>query len=117
MRILYWGTPEYAVPTLLALHAAGHDIVGVVTQPDRRRGRGKQLLPSAIKVCAQSLGLTVYTPTRIKTDVDCQKQLTDLNADAFVVVAFGAANGEEEYVMSVEIQGQGRGELVVEERR
>ena len=89
MRILYWGTPEYAVPTLLALHAAGHDIVGVVTQPDRRRGRGKQLLPSAIKVCAQTLGLTVYTPARIKTDVDCQKQLADLNADASVVVAFG----------------------------
>jgi methionyl-tRNA formyltransferase len=57
MKILYWGTPEYAVPTLLALHAAGHEIVGVVTQPDRRRGRGKQLMPSAIKVCAQSLDL------------------------------------------------------------
>ena len=89
MKILYWGTPEYAVPTLLALHAAGHEIVGVVTQPDRRRGRGKQLMPSAIKVCAQSLGLAVFTPERIKTDVGCQKELANLKADASVVVAFG----------------------------
>ena len=89
MKILYWGTPEYSVPTLLALHAAGHEIVGVVTQPDRRRGRGKQLMPSAIKVCAQSLGLIVFTPDRIKTDVGCQKELSNLKEDASVVVAFG----------------------------
>ena len=81
MKILYWGTPEYAVPTLLSLHAAGHEIVGVVTQPDRRRGRGKQLMPSAVKVCAQSLGLRTYTPERIKTDIDCQNQLANLKFD------------------------------------
>ena len=89
MKILYWGTPEYAVPTLLSLHAAGHEIVGVVTQPDRRRGRGKQLLPSAVKVCAQSLGLCTFTPERIKIDIDCQNQLANLKADVSVVVAFG----------------------------
>ena len=89
MKILYWGTPEYAVPTLLSLHAAGHEIVGVVTQPDRRRGRGKQLMPSAVKVCAQSLGLHTFTPERIKIDIDCQNQLANLKADVSVVVAFG----------------------------
>ena len=89
MKILYWGTPEYAVPTLLSLHAAGHEIVGVVTQPDRRRGRGKQLLPSAVKVCAQSLGLHTFTPERIKIDIDCQNELANLKADVSVVVAFG----------------------------
>ena len=89
MKILYWGTPEYAVPTLLSLHSAGHEIVGVVTQPDRRRGRGKQLMPSAVKVCAQSLGLRTYTPDRIKTDIDCQNQLANLKPDVSVVVAFG----------------------------
>ena len=89
MKILYWGTPEYAVPTLLSLHAAGHEIVGVVTQPDRRRGRGKQLMPSAVKVCAQSLGLRTFTPERIKIDIDCQNQLANLKADVSVVVAFG----------------------------
>ena len=89
MKILYWGTPDYAVPTLLALHTAGHEIVGVVTQPDRRRGRGKQLLPSAVKVCAQSLGLSVYTPERIKIDTACQNELANLKPDVSVVVAFG----------------------------
>ena len=89
MKILYWGTPEYAVPTLLSLHAAGHEIVGVVTQPDRRRGRGKHLMPSAVKVCAQSLGLHTFTPERIKIDIDCQNELANLKADVSVVVAFG----------------------------
>ena len=89
MKILYWGTPEYAVPTLLSLHAAGHEIVGVVTQPDRRRGRGKHLMPSAVKVCAQSLGLCTFTPERIKIDIDCQNELANLKADVSVVVAFG----------------------------
>ena len=89
MKILYWGTPEYAVPTLLSLHAAGHEIVGVVTQPDRRRGRGKHLMPSAVKVCAQSLGLRTFTPERIKIDIDCQNQLANLKPDVSVVVAFG----------------------------
>ncbi|NDD69020.1 MAG: methionyl-tRNA formyltransferase, partial [Synechococcaceae bacterium WB9_4xC_028] len=49
MKILYWGTPNYAVPTLDALVDAGHTVVGVVSQPDRRRGRGKQLMPSPVK--------------------------------------------------------------------
>ena len=75
MKILYWGTPEYSVPTLLALHAAGHEIVGVVTQPDRRRGRGKQLMPSAIKVCAQSLGLLSLRQTESRLTLAVKKNL------------------------------------------
>ena len=89
MRLLYWGTPAYAVPTLSALHAAGHAIVGVVTQPDRRRGRGKQVVPSPVKQRAIELGCPVFTPERIRRDADCQKQLADLTPDASVVVAFG----------------------------
>ena len=89
MRLLYWGTPAYAVPTLSALHAAGHIIVGVVTQPDRRRGRGKQVVPSPVKQRAIELGCPVFTPERIRRDADCQKQLADLTPDASVVVAFG----------------------------
>ena len=89
MRLLYWGTPAYAVPTLSALHAAGHTIVGVVTQPDRRRGRGKQLVPSPVKQRAIELGCPVFTPERIRRDADCQQQLADLTPDASVVVAFG----------------------------
>ena len=89
MRLLYWGTPAYAVPTLSALHAAGHTIVGVGTQPDRRRGRGKQVVPSPVKQRAIELGCPVFTPERIRRDADCQKQLADLTPDASVVVAFG----------------------------
>ena len=89
MRILYWGTPAYAVPTLTELHNAGHTVVGVVSQPDRRRGRGKQLVPSAVKQEALKLNLPVFTPERIKKDAECQQQLASLGADLSVVVAFG----------------------------
>ena len=89
MRILYWGTPAYAVPTLTELHNAGHTVVGVVSQPDRRRGRGKQLVPSAVKQEALKLNLPVFTPERIKKDAECQHQLAALGADLSVVVAFG----------------------------
>ena len=89
MNILFWGTPAYAVPTLDALHGAGHTIVGVVTQPDRRRGRGKQLVPSPVKARAEELGLPVFTPERIRRDDDCKAKLAALGADASVVVAFG----------------------------
>ena len=89
MNILFWGTPDYAVPTLVALHQAGHTIAGVVTQPDRRRGRGKTLIPSAVKAKALEMGLKVFTPERIKQDQTCQQQLAELQPDLSVVVAFG----------------------------
>ena len=89
LKILFWGTPIYAVPTLEALHRAGHRIVGVVTQPDRRRGRGRQLIPSAVKTRALELALPVFTPEKIRQDHSCQQQLADLGADLSVVVAFG----------------------------
>lgn len=89
MKILFWGTPTYAVPTLDALYSAGHELVGVVTQPDRRRGRGKQLIPSPVKARALELGLQVFTPERIRKDVQCQQELAALDADLSVVVAFG----------------------------
>jgi len=89
MRVLFWGTPDYAVPSLDALVAAGHQLVGVVSQPDRRRGRGKELMPSPVKARAVALGLPVFTPERIRRDPEMQQQLAALGADASVVVAFG----------------------------
>ena len=89
MKILFWGTPAYAVTTLQALHTAGHTIVGVVTQPDRRRGRGKQMMPSAVKAAALEIDVPVFTPERIRNDLACQEQLASLKADLYVVVAFG----------------------------
>ena len=89
MKIVFWVTPAYAVSSLDALVEAGHELVGVVTQPDRRRGRGKALVPSPVKARAIELGLPVFTPERIRKEPDCQQQLAALGADVYVVVAFG----------------------------
>jgi methionyl-tRNA formyltransferase len=89
MRILFWGTPAYALPSLDGLHAAGHELVGVVTQPDRRRGRGSGLQPSAVKARAVELGIPVFTPERIRRDQAMQRTLAELRPDLSVVVAFG----------------------------
>ncbi len=89
MRILFWGTPAYAVASLDALLQAGHQLVGVVSQPDRRRGRGKSLVASAVKQRALDQGLPVFNPERIRRDLACQQELAALGADLSVVVAFG----------------------------
>jgi len=89
MKILFWGTPDYAVPSLEALVAAGHELVGVVSQPDRRRGRGGALVPSPVKARATALGLPVVTPQRIRREPDLQASLAARVADVSVVVAFG----------------------------
>ena len=91
MKVLFWGTPAYAVPSLEALVAAGHELVGVVTQPDRRRGRGGALMPSPVKARALELlpELPVFTPQRIRREPEVQAQLAALGAEISVVVAFG----------------------------
>jgi len=89
VKILFWGTPAYAVASLDALVEAGHGIVGVVSQPDRRRGRGSALMPSAVKGRALELGVPVFTPERIRRDPAMQAELAALGADMYVVVAFG----------------------------
>lgn len=89
MRILFWGTPAYAIPCLDALFAAGHGMVGVVSQPDRRRGRGGQLQPSPVKRRAMELGLPVWTSQSLRQDTALTQHLAELAADVFVVVAFG----------------------------
>ncbi|MBU6249765.1 MAG: methionyl-tRNA formyltransferase [Cyanobacteria bacterium REEB417] len=89
MRVLFWGTPAYAVTSLDALVTAGHQLVGVVSQPDRRRGRGKDLVCSPVKTRALELGLPVFTPSRIRREPEMQQQLALLGADLSVVVAFG----------------------------
>ena len=89
LNIIFWGTPAYAVPSLEALVGAGHRIVGAVTQPDRRRGRGAALVPSAVKARALELQIPVFTPERIRRDQATQAKLASLGADLSVVVAFG----------------------------
>ncbi len=86
MKLVYFGTPTASVPPLEALVGAGHEIAVVVTQPDRRRGRGTGLVPSPVKVAAEALGLPVVTPTKAREIVD---DVRALDADLGVVVAFG----------------------------
>lgn len=88
MRIVFFGTPAFAVPSLQALAEAGHAIVGVVTQPDRPRGRGQHLQPSEVKVAAQALGVPVLQPTKLK-DPGFADELKTLGADLGVVAAYG----------------------------
>jgi methionyl-tRNA formyltransferase len=86
VRVVYLGTPPDAVRSLRALHEAGHEIPLVVTQPDRKRGRGGALVPSPVKVAAEALGLTVATPERAREVVE---QVAATGAELGVVVAFG----------------------------
>ncbi|SIN91526.1 methionyl-tRNA formyltransferase [Parasphingorhabdus marina DSM 22363] len=88
MRLIFMGTPDFAVPALKALHAAGHDIVAVYSQPPRPAGRGKKLMPSAVQQTAEELGLKVRTPVSLKT-AEAQKDFAALNADAAIVAAYG----------------------------
>jgi methionyl-tRNA formyltransferase len=90
ITLVFWGTPQYAVPSLLKLiHAPEYKVLGVVTQPDKRRGRGNQLIPSPVKQVALEHGLQIWQPTRVKKDAQTLQELQVLAADVFVVVAYG----------------------------
>jgi methionyl-tRNA formyltransferase len=88
MRIIFMGTPEFAVPSLDALVAAGHEVVAVYSQPPRRAGRGKALSPSPVQLRAEAIGIEVKTPVTLR-DAGAQSELTALCADVAVVAAYG----------------------------
>jgi methionyl-tRNA formyltransferase len=88
LRIVFFGTPEFAVPTLNALLASEHHVAGVVTQPDRPRGRGQHLRPSPVKEVADANGLKLLEPERLRKE-SFLDALRDLDADLGVVVAYG----------------------------
>jgi methionyl-tRNA formyltransferase len=88
VRILFFGSPEFAVPSLDALLNAGHEVVAVVSQPDRPAGRGHGTTPPPVKVAAESRGLTVLQPAKV-SDPAPVEELTALGAEVFVVVAYG----------------------------
>lgn len=89
MKIVFCGTPEFAVPSLRAVLAAGHEVVLVVTQPDRAAGRGMELQAPAVKAAALEQGLRVTQPERIKRNDEFRANVESLRPDAIVVVAFG----------------------------
>lgn len=88
MKVVFMGTPDFAVPTLEKIIEAGHEVIGVVTQPDKAKGRGKKLAFSPVKEKALEHQLTVYQPKRAK-DAEFIEKMQALKPDVMVVVAFG----------------------------
>ena len=89
LDLMFCGTPRFAVPALETLAEAGHRIHLVVTQPDRPKGRGLELVASPVKESAQKLNLPIAQPDRIKTNDEFRAQLTSLKPDAIIVVGYG----------------------------
>ena len=88
MRVIFAGTPDFAASALAALIETGHEILVVLTQPDRPKGRGMKLTPSPVKTLALQNNLPVWQPENLK-DVAVQHELRDLQADVMVVAAYG----------------------------
>ncbi len=89
MNIVFMGTPDFARGSLEAIYQAGHKIIGVVTNPDRPKGRGMKLLPSEVKEFALEKGLKIYQPVKIKKNEEFIEEIRRLNPDVICVVAYG----------------------------
>ena len=88
LKIIFAGTPDFAIPALQALYDKGYEIVGVLTQPDRPSGRGLKLHPSAIKLKANALGIPVYQPSELKSK-ESHETLTAIDFNVMIVAAYG----------------------------
>lgn len=88
LKIVYMGTPDFAVPPLQSLQDSGHEVQAVVTQPDRPKGRGRKLTPPPVKLAAEQHGIPVLQPETVRTDA-FHRHMRELAPDLFVVVAFG----------------------------
>lgn len=94
MKIIYMGTPDFAVAPLEAIIEAGHQVVLVVTQPDKQKGRGKEVQMTPVKECALKHGIPVFQPVKLK-EPDAVAKLKGYPADIFVIAAFGQILSEE----------------------
>ena len=89
MKLVFCGTPEFAVPSLQALVDAGHEVALVLTQPDRPAGRKMEMQVPAVKELALALGLPVVQPEKLKTNAELRERLEEIAPDAIIVVAYG----------------------------
>ena len=94
MKVVFMGTPDFAVGALEALVEAGHEVVAVVTQPDKPKGRGKEMQQTPVKACALKHNIEVFQPVKIKTP-EAVEVLKGYGADLFVVAAFGQILSKE----------------------
>lgn len=95
MKIVFWGTPEYSLRSLEVINNSNHELVGVVTQPDKKRSRGNKLIPSPVKQYAIKNNILVISPKQIKNNEDFLNQLKELMPDIFIVVAYGKILSKE----------------------
>lgn len=89
LRVVFMGTPAFAVPALDALIEEGHNLVGVYTQPDRRSGRGRHLTAPPVKQAANRHGITVFQPASLRREDEARQHIADIAPDLIVVVAYG----------------------------
>lgn len=94
MKIIYMGTPDFAVAPLEEIISAGHQVVLVVTQPDKQKGRGKEVQMTPVKMCALKHGIPVFQPVKVK-EPEAVAKLREYPADIFVIAAFGQILSEE----------------------
>ena len=95
LRVVFMGTPAFAVPALRALVERGHVVAGVYTQPDRRAGRGRKMRASPVKAFAEERGLSIFQPSSLRQDAEARSELADLAPDAIIVAAYGLFLPEE----------------------
>ena len=95
MKIVFWGTPEYSLRSLEVINNSNHELVGVITQPDKKRSRGNKLIPSPVKQYAIKNNILVISPNQIKNNEDFSNQLKELMPDIFIVIAYGKILSKE----------------------
>jgi len=89
VRIIFWGTPEYSIPSLDIFIKSKHEVIAVVSQPDKKRSRGNKLISSPVKSFAEQESIKVYTPAKIRDNIHFINELKSLSCDLFIVIAYG----------------------------
>ena len=95
MKIVFWGTPDYSVRSLEAINNSKHELVAVITQPDKKRSRGNKLIPSPVKEYAINNNIPVISPNQIKNNEYFLNQLKEMMPDLFIVIAYGKILSKE----------------------
>ena len=89
MRIIFWGTPEYSLASLDIFIKSNHEVIAVVSQPDKKRSRGNKLISSPVKSFAEKESIKIYTPEKIRDNIQFINELKSLSCDLFIVIAYG----------------------------
>jgi len=88
VKIIFWGTPEYSIPSLDIFIKSKHEVIAVVSQPDKKRSRGNKLIASPVKRIAEQESIKIYTPEKIRGNIDFINELKSLSCDLFIVIAY-----------------------------